>query len=81
MQGYLEAVHFEKRSGVKIYKLCDNSEYTYDMGVHLGQGTWTATGNRKAMHTAFTNMAHTVKSTGHKVPMDNSFSCPDILVT
>jgi len=51
------------------------------MGGYLGQDTQTATENRKATHTAVRNMTHIVESTGHKVSMDNSFSCPHFLMT
>jgi len=29
-----------KRCGIKIYKLCDESGYTYDMRVYLGRDTF-----------------------------------------
>jgi hypothetical protein len=48
----------------------------YYKGGYLVQDTQTPTGNMKATHTAVRNMTHIVKSAGHKVSMDNSFSRP-----
>ena len=56
-----------KISGVKIYKLCDDSEYTYDMGGYFGPDTQSATGNMKATHTTVRNMTQKFQSSEHKV--------------
>ena len=40
-----------KRFGNKIYKLCDVSEYTYDMRVNLGRDSHSATDNMRATQT------------------------------
>jgi hypothetical protein len=48
------------------------------MGGYLVQDAQTATGNMKAIHTAVRNMTHIVKSAGHKVSMDKSFSFPTV---
>ena len=37
--------------GIKIYKLCDESGYTYDMRVYLGRDSHSTTDNITATHT------------------------------
>jgi len=39
-----------KRFGIKIYKLCDESGYTYDMKVYLGRDSRSATNDMTATH-------------------------------
>ena len=36
--------------GIKIYKLCDESGYTYDMKVYLGTDSHSATDDMTATH-------------------------------
>ena len=50
-----------KRFGIKIYKLCDESGYMYDM---------TAT------HATVRHLTYRVEGLGHKLFMDNFFSSP-----
>jgi len=53
--------------------MCDDSEYTYDMGEYLGQDTHSATGHMNATHTTVRNMTQNVESTGHKVSWTKCF--------
>ena len=39
-----------KRFGIKIYKLCDESGYMYDMRVYLGRDSHSATDDMTATH-------------------------------
>ena len=39
-----------KRFGIKIYKLCDKSGYTYDMKVYSGRDSCSATDDMTATH-------------------------------
>jgi len=78
---YLEAVH----SREKIW--CQNLQTVWQFTVHILQRrvlslghTDPPTGNMKATHTAVINMTHIVKSAGHKVSMENSFSHPHFLI-
>jgi hypothetical protein len=35
--GFRQYIPKRERLGIKLYKLCDNKEYTYDMIVYLGK--------------------------------------------
>jgi hypothetical protein len=69
---YIEKKHMG--FGIKIYKPCDRSGYTYDLRVYLG----------KERNVASTNVTHTdgtvlervwkVGGVGHKIFMDNYFT-------
>ena len=70
-----------KHFGIKIYKLCDESGYTYDMKVYLGRDSRSATDNRTATHATVTHATVThltsrVQGLGHQLFMDNFFSTP-----
>ena len=67
-----------KRFGIKMYKLCDSSGYTYDMDVYLGKDGQRATQNVTATHATVTNLTRRVEGVGHKLYMDNFFSSPDL---
>jgi len=66
----------KKRFGIKIYKLCDESGYTYDMRVYLGKDSRSATDDMTATHATVRHLTCTVEGLGHKLFMDNFFSSP-----
>jgi len=70
-----------KRFGIKIYKLCDESGYMYDMRVYLGRDSRSATDDMTATHTTVRHLTCTVEGLGHKLFMDNIFHRPDFLTT
>jgi len=59
---------------IKIYKLCDESGYTYDMRVYLGKGSHSASDNMTATHETVRHLTCRVKGLGHKIFMDNFLS-------
>jgi len=62
--------------GIKIYKLSDESGYTYDMRVYLGRGSHFATDDMTATHATVRHLTSRVEGLGHKIFMDNFFSSP-----
>jgi len=62
--------------GIKIYKLCDESGYTYDMTVYLGGDSHSATDDMTATHTTVRHLTSRVERLGYKIFMDNFFSSP-----
>jgi hypothetical protein len=65
-----------KRFGIKIYKLCDECGYTYDMRVYLGKDSRSATDDMTATHATVRHLTCRVEGLGHKLFMDNFFSSP-----
>jgi len=65
-----------KRFGIKIYKLRDESGYTYDMKVYLGKDSDSATDDMTATHATVRHLTCRVEGLGHKIFMDNFFSPP-----
>ena len=65
-----------KRFGIKIYKLCDESGYTYDMTVYLGRDSHSATDDMTATHATVRHLTSRIEGLGHKIFMDNFFSSP-----
>ena len=47
-----------QKSGIKIYKLCDNSGYTYSMTVYYGKDAVITIGNLMAIHFFARNLTH-----------------------
>jgi len=66
----------KKCFGIKIYKLCDESGYTYDMSVYVGRESDSATDDVTAAHTTVRHLTCRVEGLGHKIFMDNFFSSP-----
>ena len=62
--------------GIKIYKLCDESGYTYDMKVYLGRDSHSTTDDMTATHTTVRQLTCRVEGLVHKIFMENFFSCP-----
>ena len=67
-----------KRFGIKIFKLCNSTGYTYDMNVYLGKDRQRAAQHLTATHARVTNLTRGVEGFGHKLYMDNFFSSPDL---
>jgi len=65
-----------KHFGIKIYKLCDESGYTYDMRVYLGKDSDSATDDMSATHATVRLLTNRIEGLGHKIFMDNFFSSP-----
>jgi len=62
--------------GIKIYKLCDKSGYTYNMRVYLGRDSHFATDDMTATHTTVRHLTSRVEGFGHKIFVDNFFLSP-----
>jgi hypothetical protein len=67
-----------KHFGIKVYKLCDSTGYTYDMDVYLGRDRQQVAEHLTATHTTVRNLTRRVEGVGHKLYMDNFFSSPDL---
>ena len=67
-----------KRFDIKIYKLCGESRYMYDMEVYLGRNSHSATDDMTATHATVRHLTCRVEGLGQKllVFMDNFFSSP-----
>jgi len=59
--------------GIKMYKLCDESGYTYDMRVYFGRDSHSTT-DMTATHATVRLLICRVEGLGHKIFMDNFFS-------
>jgi len=62
-----------KRFGIKIYKLCNESGYMYDIRVYLGRDSHFTT-DMTATHATVRHLTSRVQDLGHKIFMDNFFS-------
>jgi len=65
-----------KRFGIKIFKLCDSTGYTYGMKVYLGKDRQRAAQHLTGTHNTVANLTRGVEGFGHKLHMDNFFSSP-----
>ena len=70
-----------KHFGIKIYELCDESGYTYDMNVYLGRDSHSAADDMTATHATVRHLTCRVEGLGHKLFMDNFFHRQDFLMT
>ena len=59
------------RFGIKIFKLCDSTGYTYDMKVYLGKDRQRIAQHLTATHATVTILTRKVEGRGHKLYMDN----------
>jgi len=75
-QQYIPKKH--KCFGIKIYKLCDETGYTYDMKVYLGRDTQRTVQHLTATHTTVSELTKKIQRCEHKPYMDNYFSSPDL---
>ena len=70
-----------KGFGIKIYKLCDESGYIFDMRVYLSRDSHSATDDMTVTHAAIRHLTCRVEGLGHKIFMDNLFLSPIFLMT
>jgi hypothetical protein len=68
---YISKKH--KCFGIKIYKLCDMSGYTYDMDMYLGKNRTCSTADMTATHATVRHLTRKVEGHGHKLYMDKFF--------
>jgi len=62
-----------KRFGIKMFKLCDSTGYTYDMNVYLSKDRQREVQHLTATHNTVANLTRGVEGFGHKLYMDNFF--------
>ena len=65
-----------KRFGIKIFKLCDSTGYTYFMKVYLGKDRQRTAQHVTATHATLTELTRKI-GRGHKLYMDN-FCSPEL---
>jgi hypothetical protein len=63
-----------KYFGIKTYRLCDLTEYTYNMRIYLGKNKQNSTQMKTVTHTTVRSLTRRVDGVGHKLYMDNFFS-------
>ena len=66
--------------GIRIYKLCDETGYTYDMTVYLARDRQRTAQHLTATHARVSEVTKKIQGRGHKLYMDNYFSSPDLFV-
>jgi len=73
-------VQKHKHHGIKLYKLCDSTGYTYDMDVYeyVDKGGQRTAQRLTATHTTVTNLTRRIEGDGYKLYMDSFFSSPDL---
>jgi hypothetical protein len=69
--------YIPKHSGILIYKLCDKTDYTYDMEVYLGKDRTRATTDMTT-HAIVKHLMKNVEVHGYERYVDNVFSSPDL---
>jgi hypothetical protein len=62
---------------MKIYKLCDETGYTYNMTVYLGRDREFSAQHLTASHATMSELTEKIKGRGHKLYMDNYSSSLD----
>ena len=79
-KGDFQIIHTKKRKrfGIKIFKLCDSTGYTYDMKVYLGKERQRTAQHVTATHATVTELTRKIEGRGHKLYMDNFFSSPEL---
>jgi hypothetical protein len=65
-----------KHFGIKIYKLCEESGFTYDMRMYLGRDSHSTTDSMTATNIIVRHLACRVEDLGHKIFVDHFFSSP-----
>jgi len=53
--------------GIKIYKLCDESGYMYDMRAYLGRDSHSTTDDMTATHATVRHLTHRVEGLGQNI--------------
>jgi hypothetical protein len=64
-----------KHFGIKIYKCCEETGYTYDMNIHVGKETQQRVQDLTVAHVTVTQK---LQGHGHKLYMDKFFSSPQL---
>jgi len=64
--------------GIKMFKLCESTGYTYDMNVYLGKNRQRAAQHLTATRNTVAHLTRGVEGFGHKLYIDNFFSSPDL---
>jgi len=67
-----------KHFSINIYKLCEESRYTYDMRVCLGRDSHSTTDDMTATNATVRHLTCKVEGLGHKIFKDNFFSMPKL---
>jgi len=75
-QQYIPKKH--KHFGIKIYKLCDETGYTYDITLYVGKDRQRTAQHLTATHVTVSELTRKIQGCGHKLYMDNYFSSPDL---
>ena len=70
-----------KRFGIKIFKPCDSTGYTYDMNVYLGKDRQRTAQHVTAAHATVSELTRKIEGRGHKLYMDNFFLHLNYLMT
>jgi hypothetical protein len=64
---FKQCITKKKKFGIKMYKLCDSTGYTYDIDVYLGKDRRQMTQHLIATHYTVTDMARRVEGAGYKL--------------
>jgi len=64
--------------GIKIFKLCDLTGYTYDMKVYVRKDRQRTAQHLTAIHAIVTKLTRKTEGRGHKLYMENLFSSPEL---
>ena len=67
-----------KLFGIKIFKLCDSTGYTYDMKVYLGKDRQRTAQHVTATHATVTELTRKTEGRGYKLYKDSFFSSPEL---
>ena len=79
-EGWFSNNTYQKtRFGIKIFKLCDSTGYTYDMKVYLGKDRQRTAQYVIATHATVTELTRKIEGRGRKLYMDNFFSSPELI--
>jgi len=61
--------------GIKMYKLCDLTGYTYDLKVYLGKDRQCMSQHLTATPATVTELTRKIEGCGQKLYMDKFFPC------
>jgi hypothetical protein len=67
-----------KRFGIKMFKLCDSTGYTYDMKLYLRKDRQRTAEHVTKTHATVTELTRKIQGRGHKLYIDNFFSSPEL---
>lgn len=63
-----------KGFGIKMFKLCNSTGYTFDMKVYLGKERQHVAHDVTTAHITVKDLTRRVEGCGHKLYMENFFS-------